>query len=135
MVMVVKQLGDEPIIVITVTPPFDSYKDVIQKLEAIEAIANTIDSPIIYRINDYSAVTQASLDDIMTVLARETRSGSAGSLADPRVRSVAVGSDEMIRLAATSLKQTQYGNLDVPLFESYDDALAYIREDMARRIE
>lgn len=132
MVYQISRLDDEPIIVITITPPTDAYADAQRKLNDLEALVQTMDDPVIFRINDYSAVPAPTFNDITFVLAEETRTPRPGSAADPRIRNVVVGSHEMLRLAAEGVKQAQFGGLDVPLFDTYDAALAYVRAELDR---
>lgn len=127
MVVHITRLPDEPIIVIRATPPTDAYNDVRRKLDDLEALVQTMPGPVIFRINDYSALPEPTLNGIIFVLAEETRTPRPGSAADPRIRNVVVGSHPLIRLAIEGLKQPQYGSVDVPLFDTYDAALAYVR--------
>lgn len=41
---------------------------------------------------------------------------------------VIVSRDEMIRFGAQSMAQTQYGNLDVPVFDDFESAISYVHE-------
>ncbi len=128
----IERLADEPIIVITATLPTDAYRDVRRKLDDLEAMVQTMDDPVIFRINDYSAIPAPTLDDITFVLAEETRSARPGSAADPRIRCVLVDNQPMIKLAAEGAKQAQFGSLHLPRFDTAAAALAYVRAELER---
>ncbi len=128
----ITRLDSEPIIVITITPPTNAYADAQRKMDDLEALVQTMDDPVIFRINDYSAVPAPTLNDITLVMAEETRTARPGSAADPRIRNVLVGNQPMVRLASEGLKQVQFGSLNVPLFDSYDAALAHVRAELER---
>ena len=59
-------------------------------------------------------------------------SSKSGGTADPRVRTILVGTDEMAQLAADGFKQAQYGGFNVPLFNSLEAGIAYARAELAK---
>ena len=130
MAWTLERLDNEPIILVTVFPPTSSYEGTIQLLHEIAELATTIPDGPIYRINDYSAITP-TLDDLINVMTLEAKLGLPGSVGDPRTHLIAVGSGELVELGASSFSQDQFGNHNVPLFTSQDDALNYAREQLA----
>src|SRR5215210_1124109 len=123
----VEKLPDEPIIVLTYTGHMDVELVKSAFLQSAELAAH-IEGPI-YRISD---VRQGEGDfvDVMKIIA-EVRKGVRGSSADPRIKVVFVGSHHMARLYADFLQKQQYGAKMIPFFHTPEEALAYIRLDMA----
>jgi hypothetical protein len=76
-------------------------------------------------INDLTQISM-NFSDMMLGM-REAALGGAGTAADPRTRHVLVGGHELLQLTADALKQEQYGQRNVPLFMTIDEALAYIK--------
>lgn len=56
-----------------------------------------------------------------------------GSLSDERLHVVFIGSDDLVELGAESLKRTQFGKLDVIVFETLEDATIWGRALLSRR--
>ncbi len=124
----VKQLGTEPIILLTVTNPFNPLEEFGPMLKAVSELAKNIPGPVVWRLVDSSAL-DLTFDDLTNAMYMDTRSGD-GSARDPRLKSVWVGSSELIRLAVDSLKKPIYGNVDAKLFSSIEDARAYIQQEI-----
>jgi hypothetical protein len=54
---------------------------------------------------------------------------------DPRLRIAAVSRNELIKFAARSASQRQYGSWQISIFDTYEEALAHVREDLVQRKE
>lgn len=123
----VERLPDEPIIVIM----FDGAINGETAQNAIKQVAQMAEGmpKPIFRVID-TRNTTSSFSDIVMILAATTK-GADGSASDQRFRSIMVGTHDMIVLLNESLKQPQYGEIDVPLFEDMDEALAYARQALA----
>ena len=124
----VTRLPNEPIVVVKITPPADPQKEVGEVTQAIAEMFEGKEGPI-YRINDFTDAN-LSFPVLVTGLALETQ-GLPGSFSDPRVKMVFVGTSDMVELGAKSMRQEQYGGLDILLFATLDDALAHIRAELA----
>lgn len=73
-----------------------------------------------------------SFGDLVLAMANQTQK-AAGSLGDPRLKAVIVGSGEMVRLGILAFQQEQYGKMKFPLFDSMEEALKYAREQNRKR--
>jgi hypothetical protein len=124
----VTQIAQQPIIVATVIEPFAPLKEMPDAEQQFQELAATIQG-IIYRIID---VTQwrITFSDLMLVLDIDTRGGSG---VDPRVRTVIVGSGEMVTLGIEAMKQQQYGAVNIPGFATMAEALAFVEAQLAAR--
>jgi len=85
----------------------------------------------LYRIFDFHEI-EMTFNDLVEGLATKTRQ-RPGSLRDARVYNVLVGTHELIKMKADSLGQRQYGELDVPLFETLDAAIAHCKKHQMTR--
>jgi hypothetical protein len=124
----VKQIPQQPIVVITITEPYNRLKEAPVAEQQFQALTATIQGTI-YRILDVTG-WRIPFDDLVNALASDTRGGTG---ADPRIRSIMVGTSEMAALAAKSMKQKQYGGREMLLFASMDEALAFIDTQLAAR--
>ena len=62
----------------------------------------------------------------VAMLMSKSSKGEVGSATDSRIwHSMFVGTDELVEMAAESMRQTQYGKRVMLGFESLDDALWY----------
>ncbi|GAB4508777.1 MAG: hypothetical protein OHK0046_02250 [Anaerolineae bacterium] len=117
----------EPIIIVNWQNPFDTTTDILESNKLVSDFANRSGTPV-YRIIDTHEI-DLTFGDLVHILDLKTRN-EPGSLRDPRIHTVLVGTHEMVRMKAQSLSQEQYGGLNVPLFESVDDAIAYCRAQL-----
>ncbi|MFN8528955.1 MAG: hypothetical protein U0670_10115 [Anaerolineae bacterium] len=116
----VKQLGDESIIIVTITPPTDLHKDPQQTLEVVNAMARRIQGPV-YRISDVSRL-DITLDMLIAGLAADVR------YSEPNVRHIVVGKGEMVELIAQAIKQPQYGAQEGHMVASVEEGIALARK-------
>lgn len=127
MAVKVERLPNEPVIVVTLSG--DLNAQIVQDMfDKSAQFMDEIDGRV-YRITDIRA-TEISFPDLVQVLSRST-SGQPGSSSDPRICGVLVGTHGWSRFFSESLQQAQYGHLNIPIFEAIDDAMAYIREQIA----
>jgi hypothetical protein len=120
----VQQLKDKPIVVITCHNPFDFTEDIAAANRQVAALLENRET--ITRIIDFTEI-EMTFADLVESLATKTRA-VPGSLRDTRVQTVFVGTHELVVMKAQSLRQEQYGGLNVPLFESLDEAIAHCRQ-------
>ncbi|MCU0515147.1 MAG: hypothetical protein MUE40_21545 [Anaerolineae bacterium] len=130
MVYTIATLPDEPIIIVTFTPPFDPLVEFLETYIAIGALVADMPQPVIYRVVDM-AQTPVTFSQVVEALAIATRSPRA-PLRDPRMRSVYVATGEMALLARESLKQPQYGGFHIDLFPAQAAALQFVREQLTQ---
>ncbi|NDJ75066.1 MAG: hypothetical protein GYB65_02310 [Chloroflexi bacterium] len=125
----VEKLPDEPIVVCSMTTNFDLHNDYPAFWAALGSALEGLEAPI-YRITEL-LFDDMEFSDMAVALAAEAKSGMPGSAGDPRIRFVLVSVDGFAQMAVDSVGQDQYGQLDVPLFGTVEDALAYVREQLA----
>ncbi len=117
-----EKLSDRPIYLIRYSDPFAPD----QVMSVFSEIGRTADQvQPVYVINDLSQLAM-NFSEMMLGM-REAALGGPGTAADPRTRHVLVGSHELLQLTSEALKQEQYGQRNVPLFMTIDEALAYIK--------
>jgi len=132
MAFTVEKLPDEPIIIITFRNPSNPTEDYGPLLDQVAKLCEGLEGPI-YRITDLRQVN-FSFSDMVVSIAEEFKSGRPGSAADPRIKAVLAASGELVKLAAESVKQEQYGaQSDTPIFTSLDEAIAYARAELAKK--
>jgi hypothetical protein len=126
----ISRLPGEPIIIFQ---PSDNDPAPSQETFArTAALMDEIGTEKVYRIIDLTEVqANVRFGDMVQVMAQET-SGAAGSASDPRMRDVMVSTSDLLKLAAKSMGQQQYLGREIPLFPSVDEALAYIRGELAK---
>ncbi len=126
----VERLGQESIIILTITGSFEgmaALQDYQEAVAQIARIAAEIEGPV-YRITDGTAA-QINFGNLVMALG-EARFGDKGSVSDPRMKSIFVGKSDLMQLAAQSLSQKQYGHLNITLCDSLDNAVALAREQL-----
>jgi hypothetical protein len=122
----VKILPAEPIIFISIVPPFDPINDVTQAYSKAAQLSQTI-SGTVFMLSDVSTLS-LSLDDLINGLAM-----LRGILPkEDRFRFIAITSDELAKFGVQAMKQAQYGNTDIRVFPSLNEALAYIHGEQAK---
>jgi hypothetical protein len=129
MAYTVERLTNEPIVVLTVRDPLGP-PEMQREAQMKVAEAGADITGAIYRITDLTELT-ISFGDIVRSLGEEAKSKREGSMSDSHVRSIIVAKDEIIKMAAASLSQEQYGALNIKLFTTRDEAVAYAREQIA----
>lgn len=124
----VTRLSDEPILHALFTGTIIE-QDLLYMFAQSLALTEDMPDSQIYRITE-ARDPDINFTEVMLIL-RDMSDGSAGSTTDPRFQPVLVGTDENMELIATASFQEQYGHMDLLLFGSFDDALAYVREIIA----
>lgn len=119
----VRRLPDEPIIIATLTETIalDDVQIIFQRTEELRA-----DMPSqIYRITDTTdAIT--SIAEIIRII-KSAADGRSSKTTDPTVTVVFVGKSQWSHLFTEAMKQGEFGKVQIPLFDTLDDALAYVR--------
>lgn len=122
-----QKLVDEPVIVSTYENPFDPRNDIPRAHQEIAGLMQAIEGNV-YVIVDVTNLT-GDFNVLVEALALSAR-GKDGSTADPRRKTVIVGSGALLQLGANAMQQEQYGSINTPLFGSYDEALAHVRAQL-----
>jgi len=124
----VERLPDEPILILTAGAEFSIKNDVLASAEeATGLMAEIPEGPIYYVLDTHGL--RINFSDLVSGLWQATR--ATNLLKEPRLQLVAVGSGTLIEMGIKSLSQAQYGGLSVPLFETIDEALTYIRQEIS----
>jgi hypothetical protein len=124
-------LPNEPIVIVTLSEPFDWEKDIQATTARVADLTRHLEGPI-YRISD---MKQVSLDfsEVVTALAAATKA-QEGGFNDPRFRVVFISQEALLDLAefgARSASQAQYGVAEpVQVFTDLDEALHHIRSEL-----
>ncbi len=85
----------------------------------------------LYRVLDFRK-TKMTFDIMVNAMAEERN--SPGGAGDPDITSAIVGTTELVAFGAKALKeQKQYGKLPVELFSTVEDALVWIRAQIAAK--
>lgn len=100
----------------------DNTRDTQTAREACIPLLADISGPV-YRILDFSGATLTFSDVVLGLPEDEW-------LADPNIHSMVVGSQEMVRFAAESVKQEQYGGSHVNVFPSLEDAIHAAQKEL-----
>jgi hypothetical protein len=129
MAYTVERLTNEPIVVLTVVDPLGPPEMQREAQTKVAEAGADVTGPL-YRITDLTGLS-ISFGDIVRSLGEEAKDKREGSMSDGRVRSLIVAKDEIIKMAAASLSQQQYGALPIKLFTTRDEAVAYAREQVA----
>ena len=87
----------------------------------------------VYRIVDYLDA-EASFRDMATALA-EGKKGGPGSPRDPRIREVMVAGRNRIRFLLDILRRKEYGSIEVPVYDTMDEALASVHAQLLEPYE
>lgn len=129
----VKQIGDEPIIVHHYPAKLESNQDIRDAIAAEYAIFQSLAAPVVWAIHDTTRLT-IDFGTLISALVTLTREGPIRP-DDSRLQVAAVSGSELVKLAARSASQRQYGGWSVSIFDTYEQALAHAREDLAQRKE
>jgi hypothetical protein len=125
----VEQVGNEPIIHAKIT----GFVDIEVLLEVYRRTAELrVYMPkYIYRITEVTDV-ESSFSEMMEVIREAAKRGGSSST-DPTVTVVFVGTIHWVKLFTDALRQGAFGGKVIPIFEKYEDALAYVRSDIASK--
>lgn len=126
----IEKLPDEPIIICTIEPGFDPWRDFPAFWAQLDAAIAGLPGPI-YRINQFKR-EEVNFSNLLAGLAEETRSGKPGSAADPRIRFLAVSRSALREMTRTSFLQEQYGHITIHIFDAVETALAHARAELAQ---
>jgi hypothetical protein len=126
MPLTVERLPGEPIVVARFTGKVTA--ELVHEMFAESArFADEIGDRV-HRISDVSDI-ETTFSDLILILA-EASHGQPGSPSDPRFQGTLVGANAWAKMYSDSLQQQQYGQLNIPVFDTFDAALAHIRSQI-----
>jgi hypothetical protein len=119
----VKRFENEPIILVTWTDPMDVGKDIPDSFPAIDALVE--EDEAVFCINDLRGI-KTNFSETVIAMAY-SRKKAPGSPRDPRLHNILVSPNELMQLVARSAGQDQYGNLNVAIYGTVEEALEHAR--------
>ncbi len=129
----VKEMPNEPIIVISVLPPERGPEEAKEMLKVVTDFKHKIGGHV-YRILDFSVLSEGiSFSNLILAMGVELK--QEGGINDEDVSTIYVGSSQWVVFGAKAFQeQPQYGKTNVVLVcESVEEALAFAREDIKKR--
>jgi len=127
MPVTVKQLPQQPVIVLTVSEPFDAVEETPTAAVRFQELAAAIQGPV-YRIIDVDQ-WDIPFGDLVAVLSLDA---NGGVKADPRIRTVVVGASELLALGMQAMKQQPSGTAQTLIFPAMGEALTAVKAEIAR---
>jgi len=127
----IQQVANEPIILIKIFSPFDAHNETSEILHEIIEMVYPMPglTYLIYNVLEL----KLGFSDMVMGMAAALRSNVPGvEELKTKARMVVVGAGDLIKFAAKSAKQVQYGGLNVELFDTSEEALAFAREQLAK---
>lgn len=122
MPITIECISEDPTILLATCTGFlttEDFKDLFaQVTEMVEGVEGQI-----FRITDYRQADSSFVDIMKTV--QESLKQVTGTAADPRIKTVYVGTSQWIGLARSAY-QHQPGGLQIPAFHNVEDAMTYI---------
>jgi len=125
---IVKQLGDELIIVVTAVGPYNGES--LHKMSGQVATLTDSIGGRVYRINDLTH-SHIGFMELIDALAYDIQ-GKAGTVSDPRVVSLTVARDPIHQIGI-QVVDLMLGRRRSPIFLSVRDALEYARREIRLR--
>ncbi|MBN1428668.1 MAG: hypothetical protein JXB07_09795 [Anaerolineae bacterium] len=125
-----KKLPDEPIVIAAIEADFCTAQEGQAATDEAVAMLDAQCEPVyyIFDITKYAP----SLDDIL-FSANTGGKGNLPTFRHPKVReAMVVSTNKMIKLAAKGLKSATWGNTAILVFDTLDEALAYIRQQIGK---
>ncbi len=126
----VEFMEDEPITVYHYPEKLGSTQELRDAVIEATNHNQNLPDPVIWVIYDTSKL-RLDFSTLVMALVTLTKDGPEG-FDDPRLRIAAVSKSELVKFAARSASQRQYGGWQVSIFDTYEEALAHAREDLAR---
>lgn len=122
----IEQFPDEPIIVVTQKDPFDAVNDSMAVaaflLDALEKSNGDL-----YLVGDMTGISISFSDLVAGMAAAYATPGSPYT--NPRLKTFTVATSKLLELGAkAAAEQRQYGNANVKLYATRDEALNEIRK-------
>lgn len=118
-------LPEEPILIGTIHESFSLKDDLGPYLNELASILATLDQPVYYIHNALDFKVNVFQDFL--VAANKTFREEAAIFTHPYFKPVIVSTDPLMKLAIKGINSEIFGNLNFPVFETVEEALAHIR--------
>ena len=127
----VEQLPGEAIIRVVFTNPVDFQHDIDDLLAQLLDIAKDIPGSRAYVIYDVRGF-KIGFSELVMALAAALRPSKSDLAWDTRIRGAVVGATGLLKLGFESAKQAQYGGINFEPFNTFEEAVAFAREQIAQ---
>ncbi len=129
MTVKIEQLSEEPIILYTYSNPYKANEEIQAVIDGATELTAGIPGTV-YAIHDVHnvKVSFSELVSSMGTAIKSFRELKPDFL--ERTKTILVGTSSLLKLAADSFNQVQYGELSVELFDTVNEALAYARGEI-----
>lgn len=125
----IEKMPDEPILQITAKNPIDPQIDLYNAIAQFEPALESAAAPI-YFLGDARGLS-LSFSELVGVLGTISHYGKA-VFKHPNFAGLAlVAENKILRMGVNALGQSQYGAVRVKTFATVDDALVYVRAEIA----
>ena len=122
----IQKLPDEPIILATLSSAYRLADHAGLPTAAITTLLEEADAPC-YLIFDLRDIKPPSVDQIIQVANRSSR-GSESLLHHDKIKqAILVSTSKIVELAAKGLRHDVFGNVNILVLPTVDEALAYAR--------
>ncbi|MEM6284674.1 MAG: hypothetical protein AAF787_20970 [Chloroflexota bacterium] len=125
----IKQIDNAPIWVATYTEPYNAIVDAGAVDAEMTSITAGMEGPIYY-IPDLRA-TDVNFGQIVEGMAAAFQPGVKSFYNDPRVKILTVGTNELIKMATVAAASKQYGEIDIQIFATPEEAIAHAQAEIA----
>ncbi|NDJ63168.1 MAG: hypothetical protein GYB67_18760 [Chloroflexi bacterium] len=126
-----KQVNAEPIYYGVYDEPQNPVQDSQHVADKLSEVINSTTGPLVF-IWDLSKIT-VSFSDLVIGLNDVFKRDAETPFTHPRVRAVTVSNDELVHFGTEAVGQEQYGQADVKLVASLDEAIAFARQYLAEQ--
>lgn len=122
-----KAYPNEAILLVSLHDPLDLESEIENIFNEISAKVDQMQHPAVI-IHDFRDFTQTFSGLMMGLQAQTQTPNAPGTITDARTRTIIVGSNEIARMAAEAVRQEQYGGLDIPIYETVEEAETRARQ-------
>jgi hypothetical protein len=129
----IEQLPGEPIILATYTNPLNFAQDFRQARDEIYALSKTIPGSTVYLIHNARDL-RVSVNDLYSGIVAVFKPEELKRERDARLHAIGVGAGSVVEFGVDVIKQTRFGGIEIELFETFEEALAYAREGYSPEI-
>lgn len=119
-----------PAVIVTWHEDFEFVRDARAQSNAMREVLNSQDSPIYY-VMDLTTWNKMPFNELMEATSMAARGKDANFHNANNIATLIVTKDPAVRISAEGLRSDAFGNANVMVFSSIDDALAHISENPA----
>lgn len=129
MPVTIERVENEPIVISTFTGRIQA-EDLAAFFTELEPIIDRMEGPI-YLVS-YIPFVEYSADDLVALL-HLAKARYIEAQSNPTQTILFVGSSALVRIYKDALTRPEFGGVSIPMFDTLDAALAYIREQQHTR--